>query len=391
MDLKYVNIAALLGVDIPVREVQDILVRLGFSLSDEDAEGVRIKVPSYRFDIAIEADVIEELARIFGYNNIPKAAGLVRQSFTSTSEGAVASRRICDLMVDLGYQEVITYSFIDPRHSELILKPAETEVISLQNPISEEMSVMRTSLLPGLISAFEHNNNRQQERLRLFESGLVFSQNSEEIVQQSKIAGLISGEKYSKNWNINNNLSDFYDIKGDVEVLLDLRRAKTPIKFSASEHPSMHPGQCARVSDCKNSEIGYLGALNPSVSQEMGFTNAVFLFEIALDEIKTTRVPSAKLLSKYPEVSRDLALVLDESVASSEILDCVKEKAGDRLVELRIFDVYQGDAIEEGKKSVALGLTWQDPSRTLSDDEINTTIIRCVKALREQFNAKLRD
>ncbi|MDB3994061.1 phenylalanine--tRNA ligase subunit beta, partial [Gammaproteobacteria bacterium] len=391
VDLKYVNIAALLGVDIPVREVQDILVRLGFSLSDEDAEGVRIKVPSYRFDIAIEADVIEELARIFGYNNIPKAAGLVRQSFTSTSEGAVASRRICDLMVDLGYQEVITYSFIDPRHSELILKPAETEVISLQNPISEEMSVMRTSLLPGLISAFEHNNNRQQERLRLFECGLVFSQNSEEIVQQSKIAGLISGEKYPKNWSINNNLSDFYDIKGDVEVLLDLRREKTPIKFSASEHPSMHPGQCARVSDCKNKEIGYLGALNPSVSQEMGFTNAVFLFEIALDEIKTTRIPSAKLLSKYPEVSRDLALVLDESVASSEILDCVKENAGDRLVELRIFDVYQGDAIEEGKKSVALGLTWQDPSRTLSDDEINTTIIRCVKALREQFNAKLRD
>jgi phenylalanyl-tRNA synthetase beta chain len=123
----------------------------------------------------------------------------------------------------------------------------------------------------------------------------------------------------------------------------------------------------------------------------MGFTNAVFLFEIALDEIKTTRIPSAKVLSKYPEVSRDLALVLDESVASSEILDCVKANAGDRLVELRIFDVYQGDAIKEGKKSVALGLTWQDPSRTLSDDEINTTIIRCVKALREQFNAKLRD
>jgi phenylalanyl-tRNA synthetase beta chain len=391
VDLKYANIAALLGVDIPVTEVQDILMRLGFSLSDEDAEGVRIKVPSYRFDIAIEADVIEELARIFGYNNIPKAAGLVRQSLTSTSEGIVASRRICDLMVDLGYQEVITYSFIDPRHSELISKPAESEVISLQNPISEEMSVMRTSLLPGLISAFEHNNNRQQERIRLFESGLVFSQNSEEIFQQSKIAGLISGEKYPKNWNIYNSLSDFYDIKGDVEVLLDLRRAKTRIKFSASEHPSMHPGQCARVSDCKNKEIGYVGALNPSVSQAMGFTNSVFLFEIALDEIKTTRIPSAKVLSKYPEVSRDLALVLDESVASSEILDCVKANAGDRLVELRIFDVYQGDAIEEGKKSVALGLTWQDPSRTLSDDEINTTIIRCVKALREQFNAKLRD
>jgi phenylalanyl-tRNA synthetase beta chain len=127
------------------------------------------------------------------------------------------------------------------------------------------------------------------------------------------------------------------------------------------------------------------------VVQKLGFTNSVFLFEISLDEVRTTRVPSAKLLSKYPEVSRDLALVLDDSVASSEILDCVKATAGDRLVELRIFDVYQGDAIEEGKKSVALGLTWQDPSRTLSDEEINATIISCVKALRQQFNAKLRD
>jgi len=391
VELKYANVTSLLGVDIPVKEVQDILFRLGFSLSDEDADGVRIKVPSYRFDIGIEADVIEELARIFGYNNIPKAAGLVKQSLTSKPEGEVTSRRICDLMVDLGYQEVITYSFIDPKHSELISQSPDSEVIRLRNPISEEMSVMRTSLLPGLISAFEHNNNRQQERLRLFESGLVFSKNSEEIFQQSKIAGLISGEKYPKNWNINSNLSDFYDIKGDVEVLLDLRRGETPIKFSAAEHPSMHPGQCARVSDSKNKEIGYLGALSPSVVQKLGFTNSVFLFEISLDEVRTTRVPSAKLLSKYPEVSRDLALVLDDSVASSEILDCVKATAGDRLVELRIFDVYQGDAIEEGKKSVALGLTWQDPSRTLSDEEINATIISCVKALRQQFNAKLRD
>ena len=391
VSLTYSKVNSVLGIDMPAEEIRDILRRLGFSVADESDDGMRVIVPSYRFDISIEADLIEELARIFGYDKIPKTSGLMRQSLDFKPEGEVPIRRMCDLLVDLGYQEVVTYSFVDPDHLRLLTKSPDEQVINLQNPISEEMSVMRSSLLPGLVSAYQYNANRQQERLRLFESGLVFSQKGEEVVQTAKLSGLISGERNPINWNNNSQLNDFYDIKGDIEMLLDLRRLKSSFKFLDAEHPSMHPGQCAKITDSEGNEIGHIGALDPFISQELGLDESIFLFELTFSELQKGSIPRAKMLSKYPEVTRDLAFVIDDSVVSADILESVRLNAGDCLVDLRIFDVYQGDAIGKGKKSIALGLTWQDPSRTLSDEEVGTIISSCVKALQEQFNAKLRN
>ena len=391
VDLLFENVGSVLGIDIPVDEIRDILVRLGFTVTNETPQGLTVAVPTYRFDVSLEADLIEELVRIYGYENVPTTAGLFKQSLEPTSEGNVPLRRIRHSLVDLGYQEVITYSFVDPIKSDLISMVSDSEKIVLQNPISNEMSVMRNSLLPGLIDAFRYNANRHQERIRLFESGLVFKRRDGEIVQESWLAGLISGDRMPRSWANKSVGSDFFDIKGDVETLIGLSRLADAYLFEKAEHTSMHPGQCARVVDRNENEVGHIGALSPRIAQDLGLDSRIFVFELKLEILQKSVIPIAESLSKFPEVSRDLAIVVASDIPADQILANVKGNAGQFLINSRIFDVYQGDGVEKGEKSIALGLTWQHPSRTLSDEEINTIIYRCVKGLEEQFNANLRN
>ena len=391
VDLLFENVGSVLGIDIPVDEIRDILVRLGFTVTNETPQGLTVAVPTYRFDVSLEADLIEELVRIYGYENVPTTAGLFKQSLEPISEENVPLRRIRHSLVDLGYQEVITYSFVDPIKSDLISMVSDSEKIVLQNPISNEMSVMRNSLLPGLIDAFRYNANRHQERIRLFESGLVFKRRDGEIVQESWLAGLISGDRMPRSWANKSVGSDFFDIKGDVETLIGLSRLADGYLFEKAEHTSMHPGQCARVVDRNENEVGHIGALSPRIAQDLGLDSRIFVFELKLEILQKGVIPIAESLSKFPEVSRDLAIVVASDIPADQILANVKENAGQFLINSRIFDVYQGDGVEKGEKSIALGLTWQHPSRTLSDEEINTIIYRCVKGLEEQFNANLRN
>ena len=391
VDLLFENVGSVLGIDIPVDEIRDILVRLGFTVTNETPQGLTVAVPTYRFDVSLEADLIEELVRIYGYENVPTTAGLFKQSLEPISEENVPLRRIRHSLVDLAYQEVITYSFVDPIKSDLISMVSDSEKIVLQNPISNEMSVMRNSLLPGLIDAFRYNANRQQERIRLFESGLVFKRRDGEIVQESWLAGLISGDRMPRSWANKSVGSDFFDIKGDVETLIGLSRLADGYLFEKAEHTSMHPGQCARVVDRNENEVGHIGALSPRIAQDLGLDSRIFVFELKLEILQKSVIPIAESLSKFPEVSRDLAIVVASDIPADQILANVKENAGQFLINSRIFDVYQGDGVEKGEKSIALGLTWQHPSRTLSDEEINTIIYRCVKGLEEQFNANLRN
>ena len=391
VDLLFENVGSVLGIDIPVDEIRDILVRLGFTVTNETPQGLTVAVPTYRFDVSLEADLIEELVRIYGYENVPTTAGLFKQSLEPISEENVPLRRIRHSLVDLGYQEVITYSFVDPIKSDLISMVSDSEKIVLQNPISNEMSVMRNSLLPGLIDAFRYNANRHQERIRLFESGLVFKRRDGEIVQESWLAGLISGDRMPRSWVNKSVASDFFDIKGDVETLIGLSRLADGYLFEKAEHTSMHPGQCARVVDRNENEVGHIGALSPRIAQDLGLDSRIFVFELKLEILQKGVIPIAELLSKFPEVSRDLAIVVASDIPADQILANVKGNAGQFLINSRIFDVYQGDGVEKGEKSIALGLTWQHPSRTLSDEEINTIIYRCVKGLEEQFNANLRN
>ena len=387
--LRYSAIAELLGIEIPVADVRDILTRLGLKLLEDSADEMIIAVPSFRFDISIEADLIEELARVYGYNRLPKTPGMMRQVLKSCPESRLELSRLRHHLVALGYQEVVTYSFIDPELSKQVTGGDESAVI-LQNPISAEMSVMRTSLLPGLLGTLRYNANRQQDRIRLFETGQVFNKKGGEIAQTPHIAGLIYGRKYPNNWCNNKELVDFYDVKGGVEALLGLGGKGTEFHYTPARHSSFHPGQVAAVVR-EDEIIGHVGALHPAIQRELGIDRPVYLFELSQNAVLDARLPGAQELSRFPEVHRDLAILIDEAIAADAILALIRDNAGEFLSALRIFDVYQGDAVAKGKKSIALGLTWQHPSRTLSDEEINTIISSCVNALHDKFNADLRN
>ena len=386
--LRFASIKKDLGVTISAQEVAEILSRLGFVITAQDNQSIEVEVPSYRFDVSIEADLIEELARIFGYDNIPQTAGLSAQRFPKSSETSIETNRLREHLVALGYQEIISYSFIDPTLSELITGSQQT--VSLQNPISEEMGVMRSSLLPGLLSSYQHNANRQHERLRFFETGLVFQLNGEEVQQEARVGGLIAGSQLPKSWSNGRDQSDFYDLKGDVEVLLGLGGKTGQLSFFPAAESGYHPGQCAEIRNPEGERVGVLGALHPAIQRKLGLDQSIFVFELRLVSLLEARMPQVSALSKYPEVQRDMAIVIDEAVSADSISNLVRASAGEFLTDLRIFDVYQGDAIAKGQKSVAFGLTWQHPSRTLGDEEITAIIGNCVNALQEQFNADLR-
>ena len=390
VSLRYDSIYRALGVTIERSEVEEILQRLGFAIDSQTDHDWLINVPSFRFDVSIEADLIEELARIYGYDNIPLGQGMTPQSFGRVDESQLGLNRIRDHLVALGYQEIISYSFIDPSLARTVTG-SEAGDIPLQNPISEDMGVMRSSLLPGLLQTLRYNVNRQQDRLRLFENGLVFQKSGEGILQKPRLGGVLIGSRNPKNWNNNNDLLDFYDVKGDVEAVTSLGGKEGRLQFRAAQQKPFHPGQCAELLTDSGNVVGVLGTLHPAIRRELGLDSPVSLFELDLELLQSAAIPHASSLSKFPEVSRDLAIVLDETVPASEISRLLAENAGEFLSDFRIFDVYQGDAVEKGKKSVALGLTWQHPSRTLSDEEINAIISSCVNALQEQFNANLRN
>lgn len=389
INLQYAHTERLLGIEMAASEVKDILVRLGLEVLDETETGLSLQVPSFRFDLAIEADLIEELARVYGYDRLPSRRSQVRMALGSSDETVARPASARQHMVTLGYQEVITYSFVEPGLMSKI--NPQPEPVRLQNPISSDMSVMRTSLWPGLLKSLEYNINRQQHRARLFEVGQVFLKEPEETYQPTLIAGLLYGSRFPESWHADPGMVDFYDLKGDLEHLLSMARGlEVDISFAALEHSALHPGQAAAVMH-QGQSVGRLGALHPQLQRELDFPAPVYLFEVNLSLLDLGHLPAYESLSRYPEVSRDMAVVVHESVAAADIMAVIRENAGEYLEDLRIFDVYQGDALGDKQKSVALGLTWRHPSRTLGDDDINAVFNSCVKGLEEKHNAKLRN
>jgi phenylalanyl-tRNA synthetase beta chain len=385
--LTFSNVKRLLGVEIPQAECLDILSRLGLVEIASDTESCVFTVPSFRFDISIEADLIEEIARVFGYNKLPETLGMGAQRLPKIAESVRPVSALKRILVAEGYQEAINYSFIDPDLAQNVYP--ERQTVLLQNPLSAEMSVMRPSVLPGLLSTLSYNLNRQRERVRLFEEGLVFERRDGAITQTRKIAGLVYGSLNPISWNQPKQAVDFYDIKGAVESLLDLGLGAGAYEFVKGEHSALHPGQCAEVR-CKGEPIGFVGALHPRLQRHFGFPSKAYLFELDTAALVEGRLPAASALSRYPEVSRDLAVVVSAEIAAGDLASCIRVNAGDDLTELTTFDVYEGPGVGEGRKSVAFGLTWQHPSRTLSDEEISAIIAKCIKALESDFNAELR-
>ena len=388
VSLRPGSLAKVLGLLLEEDEIINILNGLGVTLVSRSESELIFDIPSFRFDLSIEADLIEEVARVYGYERLPVTRPGMRMRIPEASETQVPLTRLRERLVAAGYQQVITYSFVEPGLQQMI-QPEPTPV-ALQNPISADMSVMRISLWPGLLTTLQRNVNRQQHRVRLFETGQVFLNDGQAINQPEHIAGLMYGSRFPKDWSHAREPLDFYDLKGDVETLLSAGGVLSRCRFEPGKHPALHAGQCAQIT-LDGEPVGYMGTLDPRLQRQLDLNDKVFLFELKLSAISIAAIPAFEPLSRYPEVGRDLALVVDRQLAVGEIETCLRELAGEFLTELRIFDVYQGDKIENDKKSVAIGLTWQHPSRTLDESDINAIIDRCVKGLQDKFNASLRN
>ncbi|SEK28086.1 phenylalanine--tRNA ligase subunit beta [Halomonas daqiaonensis] len=374
-----------LGKSLPRDEVTEILERLGLVV-ESSAQGWHVQVPSWRFDISIEEDLIEEVARIHGYNRLPVRRPQVRLALRPSHEAHTPLARLRQQMVARGYQEAVTYSFVAPELQQVLHPEALSP--TLANPISSDLSVMRASLFPGLVRALQHNLNRQQSRVRLFETGLTFRGELDHLHQTPMLGALVCGPREPEGWAGVREPVDFFDLKGDLESLLALGEPQA-WRFEPGEHSALHPGQCARILH-RGEEAGWIGTLHPAVRARLGLKVDALLFEVRLDALTQGRVPAFTPLSRHPEVRRDLAFLVDEELPVQSLLDTIRAQAGEWLVESHLFDVYQGRGVPEGFKSVALGLTWQHPSRTLNDEEINQLVDAIVTESRQHLGAELR-
>lgn len=385
--LRKARIVSGLSLEMDDAEVVDILSRLGLKLLNTTSEGWSFEVPSYRFDISIEADLLEELARVYGYNRLPTRSLAAPMSIGEHPEVQLGLPALRSQLVARGFQEAITYSFIEPELARLF--QPELEPVLLRNPISADMAAMRTSLLPGLVSALRNNLNRQQNRVRLFESGLRFIPSDSGVEQEAVLAGLIYGDRLPEGWSNTAEAVDFFDLKGDIESLLSLTGRTNAFAIRAGSHPALHPGQTGVLYHDGEAK-GVIGALHPAIQQQLDIPKSVFLFEVQLSALLEARIPAFDSLSRFPEVRRDLALLTDRTLPVETLLEAVKSQAGESLVDLKVFDVYTGKGIDTHRKSIALGLTFQHSSRTLAEDEINASIESVTRYLEENFAITLR-
>ena len=379
------KIAQILGVAISDQEVELIFQSLAMTFK-KIKNGWQVHVPAYRFDLSLPEDLIEEIARLYGYDKIPTreiVASLQANRHEQRDQKWQLARQG---LADQGFHEIISYSFVEEKLQNL-LDPSSVK-LNLLNPITAEMSVMRTSLWPGLINTLVYNKSRQQQRVRLFEVGMCFSQH-DSLMQENKIAGLISGLATQEQWGAASREVDFYDLKGHIENVLRLFCTPHDVTFKHENHPALHPGQSAGIY-YRNKKIGVIGGLHPSLLQTLDVSGKVFVFEMDLIPVFSTGLPLYHEISKFPEIRRDIAIIVKQTVPAKDIQDRIKYVAGDWLKDVFIFDVYQGKGISPGLKSIALALVWQHPTRTLVDDEVATLMQRVVTELTGQLGAELR-
>jgi len=378
---------AVLGTAIEADAMERMLARLGMP-ARHDGQALQVSAPSWRFDIAREVDLIEEIARLHGYDQLPSRRSALPAEIPAEPESRVALSRLRALLVDRGYHEAITYSFV-PASLQQQLDPAQTP-LALANPLSADMDCMRTSLWPGLIRALAHNQNRQINRVRLFEAGLRFRGALPDLEQTPGIAGVVAGPAAPEHWDQRARPVDFFDVKGDVEALLASLGADRDCRFEAATHPALHPGQCARIM-VNDTPGGWMGALHPATARALDLDTSVYLFELDQSIFQGRALPAFASLSRYPSIRRDLAVVVDDAHSAERVRAVIAAAAGSVLESVEVFDVYRGKGVSEGCKSLAMGLILQDKSRTLTDSEVDSVVTDVVRALGETLNAELRE
>ncbi|HBG51599.1 MAG TPA: phenylalanine--tRNA ligase subunit beta [Gammaproteobacteria bacterium] len=377
-----------LGMEISEKQIGDILQRLGIDLEQQGTDWVATP-PSWRFDIAIAADLVEEIARVVGYDAIPAQMPPLTALMSPVSDTQQDSDRLVDALVDRGYQEAITYSFVDPQLQQLF-NPEQTATVELINPLSSELSQMRRSLWPGLVNALQFNLHRQQNRIKLFEIGQVFNPFDKEVLQPTVISSIITGPLRPESWAEEQKSVDFFDLKGDVEYLLQSTGSAADFAIEAGRHAALHPGRSAQIKQGEDS-VGWLGELHPNIAAELGISGRVYLSELMIEPLLQRALPAYQTVSRFPSLRRDLALLVDMSVTAASLEQSVRKAAGQDLQEFRVFDVYQGTAIAPNKKSIAVGMSIGNSTRTLTDDEVEALVQRVLEALERDHGARLRD
>lgn len=381
--LRRARLAMLLGTQMDDGAVAAVLARLQLPAMPVK-DGWDVRVPSFRFDLAIEADLIEEVARLHGYDHIAPRDAAAPTTMRNAPEGIAHSGALDQVLVQRGYQEVITYSFVAPDLQRRL--GLDAGALPLANPIAADLSEMRTSLWPGLLACLQHNAKRQQSRVRIFETGLRFVLQDNDLQQEKMIAGLIWGDRHPQQWGLPQAPADFYDLKADCEALL----AGRTVRFEAAAHPALHPGQSARMI-VDGEPAGWIGTLHPQAAAALDLARPPVLFELQYAAAAARKAPAVRPVSRFPALRRDLALVVVESVTAGQLLSEVDAIGPDWLERRFIFDIYRGKGVEPGRKSVALGLILQETSRTLTDTEADAFVHRLVDHLGKRLGATLRD
>lgn len=389
--LRMSRLKSVLGFDITSDQVLKLFDRIGFKPELEN-EIFSVIPPSYRFDISCEEDLIEEVARLHGYAHVPALLPVAEQAMLEVSEHSLPTQVLRQTLIEAAYQEVITYSFVDASWESDLLQNARP--ITLLNPIASNMSVMRSMIWGGLLDTLVYNLNRKQERVRIFEIGVVYLPKSAQTVdadvsdngfeEVTRISGLAYGTTMPEQWGQVITALDFFDVKADVESL-----ACDRMRFLPSEHPALHPGQTARIL-IDDVPIGWLGKLHPKWQQHYQLSGNTFLFELDLQPLIRLQLPKYQEIPKFPPLRRDLAIVVDDNINVNKILQTMREACLPHVIEISLFDVYRGAGVLSGKKSLAFLVLMQDTQRTLTDDEADTVMTNLLQLLEKLYQAKLR-
>lgn len=385
--LRKARLSAVLGVELPDKEVRALLTGLHMGVKS-GKDGWTVTAPSARFDIEIEADLIEEVVRLYGYDQIPEIRGSTSTVLGASTESRVPEERAWEVLAARGYQEAITYSFVAAELDRLFAIGGES--IELSNPISSELSVMRRSLWPGLVGALQHNLSRQQGRVRLFESGVRFLKQDVDIIEENLLSGVVVGPSEPEQWGREGRACDLFDIKADIEALFVLTGAGQDFEFRASDHPALRPGRSAQIYRSGRA-VGWLGELHPALMKQLDLSVTPVLFELLTEPVFEAKQAEFQGISKFPAVRRDIAAIVDRDIPVAELEAAVRETGGSKLTDVVIFDVYEGNNIETGSKSVALGLILQVTSRTLTEADVDDIMCKVMDRLIHDFNATIRE
>ena len=383
------QIESLLGLDLSERQVLAALNGLGI-VTKTHGESYSAQIPSHRFDINIPEDLIEEVGRIYGLSKIESVPLSTAARLKLKRERALSSRLLKDALVNRGYFESISYSFISTELHELF--GGSEQPIKLANPISNELLIMRESLLPSLLQTLVFNNKRQATAVKLLEVGSRYSLQATDIKEEKIISCISFGTANSHDWRSESSSSDFYNFKADIESLFAL--ANKTVAFEAYESEILHPGQAAKLSlktiENESNLYGIIGQLHPAIQKRLGLDRPVYVAEIPVSLLSTRELPQYSAVSAFPSSRRDLSLLVPNDVSGQELIDVCLDVDSGFLVNAFIFDLYVGDSLETGQKSIGLGLIFQEKSRTLTDEEVDADVELISQSLSTKLNAQLR-